>query len=270
MNRRSEQISSGQMFCLLVCVRLCSAVLAETVSYVQFFSELLLSAILSLTAWLIVRFTKAFRQGFWYYLLAAGAVAIGVLDAVSFCRFNENVVRSAVPLFAVITALALCTFCAAWTGTQAPARFSAIALMVVLTFLLIGVQTNLAAIRGDFFAAKQTNDLQPLSLIKCFDVPLVYILLAPHTNGKKGAALFGGQTLAFSLSLGLQMMCRAVMGKTASVYKSPMFALFQLGKAGTFTKLDILFLCAVLVLLFTKLSLSVSLLLCRRKGEYHA
>ena len=253
---RNNKISCGQLMCLLIITRLVSLMLVDTVSLRQLGAELGLSALLSFTAFMIYRnglINNAIKA-----VSAFGFFALCVLDTISYFRFTTQVAHPEMPVFIIATALAVFTVYSGFLGTEPIARYSSLALIVSVLFILIAIQTNLADVRKEFFLTPQSHRLEALALVKCLDAPLLFLFLAPDTKYKQGRALLFGNGVAYLIYGAVFAMCRAVLGRTAYYYKSPVFALFQLGEAGSFTKLDILYFCAVLVLLFAEISLAVS------------
>lgn len=260
MNKaKTGQISHRQLFCLLIIIRLATLVLSNSVSYVQFAAELSVTAVLSAAAFFTVKITDGTYPKAVKILLAVLFAASPFADLFSYYQFTTQVAHPEVPVWVIGVVLAGFSVYSGLLKTEAVARFSALAVTVVLLCIGLTVLTNIKEIRPDFFAAAQNEKIDLASLIKCFDVPILYLLLAPKTSEHAGRSLTFSVAASYSVYIGVVMMCRAVLGKTVNYYKSPVFALFQLGEAGNFTKLDLLYICTVLVLLFCELSLAVSI-----------
>ena len=251
---KTNTISSGQLACLLVVSRLTGALLNDSVSLVQFACELAVTVLFSLLVLLTERFNFRVNR----LLLAAAFFALAAADCVSYISFTKIVAHPDVLVSVISVLIAAFSLYAGLLGSEAVARFSALALLFAAACVLVAVITNIPAMRVEFLKYNKTEKIDVLSLVKCLDVPVIYALFSPHTASKKGRALLLGTAIPYAVSAGAIISCRALLGKTAYIYSSPIFALFQLAKAGSFTKLDIMYICTVLVLLFCEVSLAVS------------
>ena len=256
---RVNQISGGQLLCLLIMARLATLLLVRSLSYVQFLSELAVSAVLSLAVYLMYKYGVIKECKALQVLLIGVAAFCAVADVISFFDFTVKVAHPEVPVWIIAAALAAFSLYSGMLGTEAVARFSALAIIVVLICVAVAIQTNIADVKRSYFLCPQSENVNPFELLKCLDVPAIFLLLAPKTNEKQGRAILLGSVVPYTVSLAVIMMCRAVVGRTAHYYRSPVFALFQLGEAGAFNKLDVFYVCAVLLLIFTETSLAVSL-----------
>ena len=267
MNKaRVNRISGGQMMCLLTLSRLTSLLLVKSLSLTLLLAEFTLSAGLSLAAWFVCQNEMLTEAKPFRWTAAALFFAVSAWDCVTYYQFTANVVRPEVPMAVIIAVFAVFTMYSGLLGNEAVARFSSIAAAFAAAGVLIAVLTNISNLRLDFFVYSQSEKGEIINLAKCFDVPLLFCALSPVTANKKGRALSLANALPYGAALAVVLFSRAVLGKTANLYSSPIFALFQLGKAGSFTKLDILFVCLMLVLLLCETSAAVSLvkLLVRR------
>lgn len=255
---KTNTISSGQLACLLVITRLAAGLLSDSVSVLQLLSEIAVSAALSAAVWCIDKIGVQVKGRAGAFALTAAFFALTVWDCVSYAIFTHKVAHPEIPLAMIMALIAVFSAYAGWLGCEAVARFSALALMLVAACVLVAVVTNIPAARSDFFAYDKPQEIDAAALIKCLDVPVLFMLFSPHTAGKKGRALLIGTTVPYAVLAAVTLMSRAVLGRAAYLYISPIFALFQLAKAGLFTKLDILYICTMLILLFCELSLSVS------------
>ena len=261
------KISAGQLLSLLIMLRLATLMLVRSVSYAQLLSTAVVTAALSLAAYLMYRYSDVHKSKFVKALLTFAVAFCAVCDAVVYFDFTVKVAHPEVPLWVIISVLALFSLYSGLLGTEAVARFASLAVIVVLLCVAVAVSTNLADVKRSFFLYPQSESVSVFELAKCVDIPALFLLLAPKTTEKQGRALVLGNIIPYSVSLAVIMMCRAVVGRTAHYYRSPIFALFQLGEAGAFNKLDVFYICAVLLLLFTELSLTVSMVFISLSNE---
>ncbi|MBQ9518088.1 MAG: hypothetical protein IJR60_08435 [Eubacterium sp.] len=255
---KTNTISGGQLACLLVLTRLATDLLATSVSLYQYGCEIAVSAALSALVWWLDKCGVQAKSRVSFAIITALFFAIAVCDCAEYIRFTVNVAHPEIPAALIVGLIALFSLYAGALGCEAVARFSALAILLVACCILTAVLTNIPAARSDFFAYTKPQSINCISLLKCADIPLAFALFAPRTSGKKGRAIIIGNAAAYTATVGVILACKAVLGRTSYLYSSPIFALFQLAKAGLFTKLDILYICAVLILLFCELSLAVS------------
>ncbi|MBQ8077427.1 MAG: hypothetical protein IJ235_03500 [Eubacterium sp.] len=223
---KTNTISSGQLACLLVISRLASAMMNESVSLVQFACELAVTVLFSLLVLLTERFNFRVNKIF----LAAAFFALAAADCVSYISFTKIVAHPEVPVAVISVLIAAFSLYAGLLGSEAVARFSALALLFAAACVLVAVITNIPAMRVEFLKYNKAEKIDVLSLVKCLDVPVIYALFSPHTASKKGRALLLGTAIPYAVSAGAIISCRALLGKTAYIYSSPIFALFQLAK----------------------------------------
>lgn len=266
-NARVNQISSGQLACVLIVFRLSTLVLSKSVAYTQLFAEILLTLALSAVAF--IAYKKSFypAKNFPVYVTCALLFSLVFLDVMQYFKFTSGVGSSDVPLWVTAVLLAVFTLYSGVLGTEAVSRFCVVSVVVAALFILLLTATNIADVRYDFFVANQNERINGFSLLKCFDVSLIFLLLAPDTAKKQGRALAFGTLIPYAAYAVIIMLCRAVLGKTAGIYKFPVFALFQLAEAGDFNKLDIMYVTLILLLLFCEISLTVSLFSRRIKKQ---
>lgn len=266
MNKgRTNRISGGQLMCLLMMTRLATLMLSRSMSFILLLVELAVSATLSLAVYLLDRTGMEVHKKPVIFALSVPLLALQFLDGRDYFIFTKTVSHTDVPIWLIMALFVVFSLYAGLLGTEAVARFSALGLIVVLLFIIVAIHTNLKAFRADFLAVLPRTKITALPLLRCADVPLFYLLLAPRTADKKGRALLVGNAVPYALFALVILMCRAVMGRTAEIYRAPVFALYQLGEIGTFTKLDILYVCAVLVLLLSETALAVSIILGERR-----
>ena len=253
---KTNTISGSQLACLFVITRLASGLLTTSVSIMQLLCEIAFSAGLSLLAFCFEKLGIKVP----FTVVSAVFFALAVWDCATYIEFTKKVAHPEIPIVVIVLLLAAFSVYAGALGLEATARFSVLALLLVSVCVLTALVTNIPAFRRDFFAYSEPERISLLSLLKCLDIPLLYTALSSRTNGKKGRALIIGHSVSYIVIIAVILSCRAVLGKTAYDYSSPIFALFQLAKAGLFTKLDILYICTILILLFCELSVSVSAL----------
>ena len=266
MNKgKVNQISGGQLLFLLVLFRLASLLFTTSMSYVFLLSEAVVTIAFSLLVFKLDKAGVKAQKRAALIPLSLLLLVLVFLDIKDYFIFTEKVSHSDVSIWLIIGILVLFSVYCGMLGTEAVARFSALGLIIVLVCVIVAITTNIKEFRTDFLAYPQNKNVDAISLLRCLDVPLVFLLLAPKTADKKARALAVGSTAPYLLIFAVVLMCRAIMGRTAEIYKSPVFALFQLGEIGSFTKLDILYICAVLILLLSEISIAVSIILGERR-----
>ncbi|MBR3148629.1 MAG: hypothetical protein IKF64_00520 [Eubacterium sp.] len=264
---RVNQISGAQLACLIIVFRFSTLMLSRSVSYTQYFVQIITTAVLSFFVYCLYKKGAVIKNNALFYAACTILGAVVSLDIMQYFGFTTGVGSSNVPVWIIALLLGALTLYSGVLGIEAVSRFSVLAVITSGLFLLALAVTDLPLTRWELFICPQSERINIWSVIKCVDVPLLFLLIAPDTSKNQGSALLFGTGAAYAADAMIIVLCRAVLGKTAGIYSSPVFALFQLAEAGDFNKLDVMYVTIILLLLFCEISLVVSLFARRIKKQ---
>ena len=253
VNNSKVQISEAELFSVLFLSRFSSLLITRGISVFSFALELLLSAALSVLAY--VAFKKANTQKMYFKItLAAFCVFLSALTLYSVYDFKSNAISLRISVVFIVLIFLGCTVYCAFLGVQSFSRFAPVCLaVIVLACVAVALGTLNDAEMKKLEGVEITN-LFPLNFFKCIDIPIVFLLLAENTGKKQGRALASSILLSYFCTLLVYILCVAVVGQTEKIHEFPIFTLFQLGEIGSYNKLDILFTSPFLMAVFVKLS----------------
>ena len=257
----SKTISEKQLFCMLFTSRLAALMITGEITLMNFFIQLFLCAFFGVFAALISE-RKAVGKSFKRTLrLLCLIPALATVYSISDFKENAVVINvSPVLSLALITAAVL--YCAS-LGIQAPARLSGMCALLLTISLLTGILSNIKGADFKNIMELKCSGILPLDVIKCLDIPLLYLRFCEYASGNKKRALALSVVLPFVLAGAVHSACAIVLKQAVDLYHYPVFTLFQLGQIGTYNKIDILFTAPMLTAVFLKLSLFVA----REKNE---
>ncbi len=253
INTKPGIISPFQLFTLLLTSRISGLAVTNEITVFGFLFQFALSFVLSGAAYVISktnRISGKVRRAYLtvFCILLTGATVFTLLD------FKERAISLNVP--DVFAAVLLCSavLYSASLGMEAVARFSQFSAFIIVAAVFLGTAVNIRRVNNFSEIRPEIYGISPLSIIKCFDIPVLYLLYSPYVKGKKEKALAGSVIASYSVSFVLYLICFFVLKSSAEYYPYPVFTLFQLGEIGSYNKLDILFTAPLVCALFVKLS----------------
>ena len=173
----------------------------------------------------------------------------------SYVIFTKIAVHPEFSVALLIVLILASVIYAASLKLEALARFSSFCVFVLISALIIAALTNLNAFNLKYLNALSFEIKGGLyNYVKCFDLPVIYALVSKRVNEKSIEALKRSLAYSYAVSLVILLFCFCIMGTAANVYGYPSFTLFQLSRAGSFSRLDILFTGSMLLALFLKCS----------------
>ncbi|MBQ7204044.1 MAG: GerAB/ArcD/ProY family transporter [Eubacterium sp.] len=249
---------SGSQLALVLCVfRLSTLLVIKSISLEQLVLELVISVLLCAFVYAISSRVKVNKT--LAYLVALFVLVIALSDAAEYFVFLSQTGRNEIPLWAIILFLTAFSIYSAAMKIEAVSRFCAPAVIFCLVCFFAISLANIRNIELQNLTVLQSREIKPLYLLKCVDMPLVFLLLKDEKKKENRKCLSVSLLISYSACFLLNLMCRVTMGESIKFYKHPVLVLFQLGEAGSFTKLDLMFPSVILILLLCELALALSL-----------
>ncbi len=247
---KKGKISPLGLFCILLTARLSGLAVTHEITFFSFVFQLALSSVLALAAYRISKagINCSRRRLVPFGIILAGTTAISLFD------FKENAISLNVPDILIAAVFSAAVLYSASLGTEAVARFSQFSASILIISLFLGIVCNIRRVNFSDEIKPEIYGISPISIIKCLDIPVLYLIFSPCTKGKKEKALAASLAVSYAFAFLLYFMCFFVLKNAAKYYHFPVFTLFQLGEIGSYNKLDIMYSAPLTAALFTKLS----------------
>lgn len=252
-NLKEKTISEGELFSVLFLCRFSSLIITKEINFLHLLYESVLSILLVFIAYLVYK-----RANFSSYYIK---IPVAVLCAFSACLtfysildFKENAISLGISSLFIFITVFLCAFYSAYLGAQAFSRFAPVCFVIVLSACAVGMLSVMKSVDINEFESVNDESGFAVSLLKCFDVPAVFLALSNSVKSNHKRALTLSLLGSFGVALLLYSVCAFVLKKAVVYYPYPVFTLFQLGEIGTYNKLDMLFTSPFLTAAFIKLS----------------
>lgn len=244
------RVTTLGLFCLLVTARLSGLAVTRGITVFSFLVQLALSVLLSLIVYKISERGLSLSRGVLLPLITvvSGATALTLFD------FKENALTLNVPDLFIALILIACVSYSSSLGAEGVSRFSQLSALILVVSLILGMLFNIQRVNIYEEIKPEIFRIYPESIIKCLDIPVLYLVFSPYVQHKKEKALAASVAVSYGLSFILYLMSALVLREASAYYNYPVFALFQLGEIGGYNKLDILYSAPLTAAIFTKLS----------------
>lgn len=251
-NAKRGVISRSQLLCILVSSRLYSLLLSS-LSVTDITVYYTISAVLCFLALSVEKTVKKCRSiNFFLGIISILLMLQTVMTYIVFIKTEVHPHFSSVLLVLLIIASVIY---AAYLKIEPLARFSSFCAAVLILSALTAVVTNFSNMSvANFKAVNFETYFDLYTCIKCFDLPVVYLLLCRFTREKPAKALKLSVVVAYIAAFVCVIAVSAVAGNAAKIYGYPFFNLFRLSEIGSFSRLDIIFTGSMILALFLKCS----------------
>ncbi len=196
-----------------------------------------------------------------YLLLCVFLLAVDVLQ---FHDFAEKVMNSnfSVPLLSV--SLVVVAFLASLYGVAALARAALPVAAFTLVCLLVFGLALIPEMRTWYFPITTHGETAPVLRAAVAELPrtaeiTVLGLLLPHTNGKKGRAVFGFAAATSAVTVVITLTALGVLGDFAQRTAYPYYTAAAAAQIGVFERMDILIVTVWLATFFVRMTLFAAL-----------
>ena len=245
-----ERISSYQLFSLLFVSRLSALMISGEVTLMSFFVQFILSVSLCALAYFAA--IKVKNTDALVYTLC---IILSVATIYSLADFKEKaVVENISDVLSLMSVIGAVLYTSS-LGIQASARFAGMSAIILVTALSAGILSNVKQISAISISSCLRFGISPVNIIKCVDIPAIFLKLHNNTNGNIKRPLFYSVAASYGLCAAVWAVCALTLRDAAALYAYPVFTLFQLGQFGSYNKLDILFTSPMLIAVFLKLSI---------------
>lgn len=268
VNSKRGKVAPYQFFLVLFVSRI-----VVTLTYVQtvsvgklgtdFLFSIALSCVftilLSIPSYLCVQRNKSVLLPYLYALYFAWLAGVNISRFSYFASSRVNTASSMV-FFIVVIAVAA-GYCAV-LGIEGISRFGAFCGLLLVITLAIVLVFNVHNFHFINFLPVYSNNLTDI-LKNAFVMtsnsaePVVFLILSNRINGKKSKPLFLSLLISYITILLIIIFVVGVMGANASLQSYPIFTLFQMASAGSFSRLDMLHTSFWMLALLLKSSLLI-------------
>ncbi|MBQ7740863.1 MAG: GerAB/ArcD/ProY family transporter [Eubacterium sp.] len=262
MKTETPAVSRLQLYTMMFLFRVLSLLSAR--GELSFFNLLFLFAFsfaLSMVAVSVKKVCNSFLYG--------GAILISGIETARFYNFLKYEKDSDLSPLLITVLLFAAVIYASRLGISALSRFSLICLVLILVSAAAVISINLCEITAENLLLsniKATISPYGISdLLLCFDAPVIFLLLRDKTdiNNRSGAVIT--IIISYLFCAVIYLECFGVMGMAARRYNYSVEKLFQLGKNGSFTRLDAYYIALWITVMFLEISTFISASFERRK-----
>ena len=245
---KSEKVPSAQLFCILFTVRLSSLFLSEDVTLLYAAFQLVLTFVLSALACIVsARMKGEIKSKAFLFLIA---VTVCVPSLVSLLDFKNKAVAVGIPVAAIVLIFVLAIGYSSSLGLCCAARLAPVCAAVLLFSVAVGFFGNLSLAKP-YSIPPSDMSKWAFGALKCLDAPALILILKNKTRADTKSA-FLSVICSYGCAFFLFLMCAFRLREAAGFYPYPVFALFQLARAGDFDKLDIVFTVSLTVAEYLK------------------